>query len=128
MDYPRWQRSYFTAEDEKVLCHNYDIPPSVSSHFLNKSTEMIDGPSDIYIYKRMFMVGVCLPFPPIVRELLPFLHVVPRQLMPNGWRYFFSPFLPWPLVCPGETLSVLEFLNIYRPHSYPTSEIVTFMV
>jgi hypothetical protein len=31
-------------------------------------------------------------------------------------------------VFPGETLSVIEFLNIYGPHAFPTSEMVTFMV
>jgi hypothetical protein len=83
--------------DEKVLCHNYDIPPSISLHFLDKSIDksigMIDGPYDICIYERMFMARVHLPFPSIVRELLSSLGVVPGQLMPNGWRYFFSTFL-----------------------------------
>jgi hypothetical protein len=114
--------------DEKVLRHNYDIPPSISLHFLDKSTKMIDRPGDIYVYERMFMVGVLLLFPPIIRELLSFLHVAPRQLMPNGWKYFFSTFLLWPSEFPVETLLVSEFLNIYGPHTYPTSKMVTFMV
>jgi hypothetical protein len=41
----------------------------------------------------MFMAGVRLPFPSIVRELLSFLHVTHVQLIPNGWRYFFFTFI-----------------------------------
>ena len=58
------------AANKKFLFHNYDIPLSISLHFPDRSTRMIDGPGDICVYERMFMAGVCLPFPPIVRELL----------------------------------------------------------
>jgi hypothetical protein len=80
------------------------------------------------VYECMFLASVRLPFPPIVWELLSFLGIAPGQLMPNDWRYFFSTFLLWPIVFPGETMSIPEFLNIYGPHMYPNSETVTFMV
>ena len=48
--------------------------------------------------------------------------------MLNGWRYFFSTSLLWLIVFTGEIMSIPEFLNIYRPHVYPNSVIVTFMV
>jgi hypothetical protein len=65
--------------DEKVLRHNYDIPPLIFLHFSGKSTGMIVGLGDICIYEPMFMAEVRLPFPPIVRELLSFLGVSPGQ-------------------------------------------------
>ena len=128
LDYPRRQRSYFTAADERVLRHNYDIPPSIFLHFPDTSTGMIDGSGDLCVYERMFLAGLRLPFPQIVRELLSSLGIAPAQLMPNGWRYFFSTYLLWPIVFQGETMSIPEFLNIYGPHMYPTNGLVTFMV
>jgi hypothetical protein len=90
LDYPRKQRSFFTTvADERVLRYNYDIPDSIFLHFSDKSTEMIDGPGDVCVYERMFLAGLRLPLPPIVRELLFSLGIAPAQLMPNGWRYFF---------------------------------------
>ena len=110
--------------NEKVICHNYDIPASISLHFPDKSTEMIDGPRDIHVYERIFLAGVHLLFPPIVQELLSSLGIVPGQLMSNGWRYF----LLWPIVFSREIMLIPKFLNIYGPHMYPNSETVTFMV
>jgi hypothetical protein len=65
LDYPQWQRSCFTMVDKKVLHHNYDIPVSVSMHFLDKSTGMTDGPRDICVHECMFLAGVRLSFPPL---------------------------------------------------------------
>lgn len=33
LDFPRQQRSYLTSADEKVLQHNYEIPPFIQLHF-----------------------------------------------------------------------------------------------
>ena len=116
LDYPRRQRSCFTAADERVLRHNYDIPASIFLHFSDTSTGMIDGPGDVCVYELMFLAGVRLPFPQIVWELLSSLGIAPAQLMPNGWRYFFLTYLLWPIVFSGEIMSIPEFLNIYGPH------------
>jgi hypothetical protein len=128
LEYPHQQRSCFMVADEKVLRHNYDIPASISLHFLDKSTRMIDGHEDICVYKHMFLARVRLSFPSIVRELLSSLGITSGQSMPNGWTYFFSTFLLWPTVFPREIMSVPEFLNIYGPHAYPNSKTMTFMV
>ena len=101
-DFPRRQRSYFTVVDEKVLCHNYDIPPYMSLHFPDGSTWMIGRPGDICVYERMFLAIVRLPFAPIITELLSFLGIALRHLMPNGLRYFLPMFLLWHAEFPGE--------------------------
>jgi hypothetical protein len=113
--------------DEKVLHHNYDIPPSMSLHFPDGSTGMIGRLGNIYVYKCTFLAGVWLPFAPTIRELLSFLGITLGQLMPNGWRYFLATFLLWPVVF-SLPLSISEFLNIYGPHIYPTYKMVTLIV
>ena len=77
LDFPRRQRSQYTAGDEKVLRHNYDIPPSISLHFPDRSIGMLNGTSNIRVYEHMFMAGVRQPFSPFVRELLAFLGIAP---------------------------------------------------
>jgi hypothetical protein len=62
----------------------------------------------------MFMAGLKLPFPEIVRELLLYLGVAPSQIVPNGWRYFFASFLLWKRVL-GTPMRIEQFFNIYRP-------------
>jgi hypothetical protein len=127
LNFPCQQRSCFSLFDERVLRHNNDIP-SISLHFPNDSTRMIGGPVDICVYERMFWVGICLPFSPIIREMLSFLGEALEQLMPNGRRYFLAMFLLWPTIFPGETMLISELFNICGPHIYPNTEVVTFMV
>jgi 3',5'-cyclic AMP phosphodiesterase CpdA len=66
----------------------------------------------------MFLAGLRLPFPAIVRELLQYLHVSPSQIRPNGWRYFFATYIQWPTILDGHLMSIREFFHIYRVQAY----------
>jgi hypothetical protein len=44
----------------------------------------------VTLIERMFMAGVRLPFPKIVREVNVFLDIAPSQIAPSGWRYVIA--------------------------------------
>jgi hypothetical protein len=107
----------FTVDDEARVRFDCGIPSSVRLHFKNPATKSVDG-GEVCLYKKMFLAGLRLPFPPIVRELLQYLHVSPGQILPNGWRYFFATYIQWPTIFDGQLMSIREFFNIYRAQAY----------
>jgi hypothetical protein len=98
---------------EDVLCLNYDIPPTVRMFYQNPETRAFDG-GDITLIERMFMAGLRLPFPEIIRDFVLFLMVTPSQILQNAWRYLFASYILWRLVLKME-MKILQFFNIYRP-------------
>lgn len=60
------------------------------------------------------MAGICLPFHPIVRELLTYFQLSPFQVIPNGWRFFLRSYILWPSINPRCLMSIPEFLALYR--------------
>lgn len=58
-----WSR--LTSNDERVLWHNHDIPPSVRLHFTDLDSGAIPGPNagDICVYERMFLARLQIAFP-----------------------------------------------------------------
>jgi hypothetical protein len=80
---------------------------------------------EVCVYEHMFRAGLRLPFIPIIRELLSFLNLSPHQLSPNAWRTFLACVILWPLsMGPGHTLTIGEFLYIYRLQKNPQSSSV----
>lgn len=107
------REAVLSKEHENILCHNYEISPSVQLHFQDSATRTIKG-GDITLFERMFMAGLRLPFPEIAQELVLFLMTTSIQIMPNAWRYLFASYILWKTVL-GTRMSILQFLNIYRP-------------
>jgi len=70
---------------------------------------------DIYLNRRMLMAGFHFPLQPIIRELLAFLQLSSFQVLPNGWRLFLGSYVVWPMIHPGDTMSLSEIFTIYRP-------------
>jgi hypothetical protein len=101
-------------KDEYILWNNFDIMSSVELHFQDPATRIISR-GNICLFKRMFLAGLCLPFPAIARELLLFLGVAPSKILPNGWRYLFAFYILWKTVLGGQRITILEFFNIYSP-------------
>jgi hypothetical protein len=125
--YPGLWRTKTTCADEPQLREKYSIPSSVQLRFgsENESTMVRSDEHEICVYEDMFEIGLRLPFPKIVRELLHYLQVAPHQLAPNAWRTFFACVILWPRVLgEGHELSVREFLKIYRPLRNPKTEYV----
>lgn len=101
------------ASHESTLRRAYDIGPSVNVFFQEPGSLGITG-GEITLTERMFMAGVRLPFPKIVREVCAFLGVAPSQIAPNGWRYVVASSLLWRQVL-GSEMDVAQFFSIYRP-------------
>lgn len=103
---------------EGILRLNYDIPPTVRMFYQAFDARLING-GEITLFERMFLAGLRLPFPEIVRDFVLFLMVTPNQIMPNAWRYLFASYILWRLVLKKE-MKILQFFIIYRPRQ--TSE------
>lgn len=78
----------------------YNWPKDVAFHvpkFWDDSL-VAKGRDKVCLYKGMFPVGLRLPFPSQMREVLSVLNLSPSQLMPNGWRILLSHCILWPMV------------------------------
>jgi hypothetical protein len=124
--HPAFWASHLSASDERCIrkeCHN---PSFIKIRFDGKFGAV--ARSDIHevcVYEHMFRAGLRLPFIPIIRELLSFLNLSPHQLSPNAWRTFLACVILWPLsLGPGHTLTIGEFLYIYRLQKNPQSSSV----
>jgi hypothetical protein len=114
--HPAFWASHLSASDERRIRKECHIPSFIKIRFDGKSGAV--ARSDIHevcVYEHMFRAGLRLPFIPIIRELLSFLNLSPHQLSPNAWRTFLACVILWPLsMGPGHTLTIGEFLYIYR--------------
>jgi hypothetical protein len=105
--------STWLACHEATLRRAYDIGPSVNIFFQEPESRGIAG-GEVTLTERMFMAGVRLPFPKIVRVVCSFLGVAPGQIAPNGWRYVVASSILWRLVL-GTEMDAAQFFSIYRP-------------
>ena len=46
-------------------------------------------------------------------ELLHYLNIVPRQLMPNSWRIVISCLVIWTIIADGDMIMLGEFVHLY---------------
>jgi hypothetical protein len=124
--HPAFWASHLSASDERRIRKECHIPSFIKIRFDGKSGAV--ARSDIHevcVYEHMFRAGLRLPFIPIIRELLSFLNLSPHQLSPNAWRTFLACVILWPLsMGPGHTLTIGEFLYIYRLQKNPQSSSV----
>jgi hypothetical protein len=66
--------------------------------------------NEVCIFEMALKVGVSLPFPLVVREILHILGMAPTQLKPNGWWNVLACCVAWPMVLgEGIHLSAPEF-------------------
>lgn len=106
-----------SVDDEPEIRQICQLPASVRLRF---DTDNVGAVVDAYsnevcVYMEMFRIGLKLPFPRIVRELLSYIQIAPHQLAPNGWRVFFACMVVWSKILGVEhPLTVVEFLKIYR--------------
>jgi hypothetical protein len=105
-------RSLILASEEGRLRQSYNIPDSVTLHFLEPGQLSIAG-GDVAIIEQMLMAGFRFPFTGIAKKLLVPLGVAPSQVKPNGWRYLFASFVLWKIKL-QKRMSVAEFLTIYK--------------
>jgi hypothetical protein len=124
--HPAFWASHLFASDERRIRKECHIPSFIKIRFDGKSGAV--ARSDIHevcVYEHMFRAGLRLPFIPIIRELLSFLNLSPHQVSPNAWRTFLACVILWPLsMGPGHTLTIGEFLYIYRLQKNPQSSSV----
>jgi hypothetical protein len=107
------EESTWMSCHEAILRRDYDIGPSINLFFQESGSLGIAG-GEITLTERMFMAGVWLPFPKIVREVYTFLGVAPSQIAPNGWRYVIASSILWRQVL-GTEMDAAHFFSIYRP-------------
>lgn len=66
------------------------------------------------LYEQALMVGLRLPIPWFLRELLLCLGLAPGQLMPNAWQIAIECMVLWELTFQGwHHLTVSEFFRCY---------------
>lgn len=70
--------------------------------------------NEVCLYEEAFHVGLRLPFPRIVRELLARLHLAPGQLMPNAWKFFYGAIVAFEKLGErSQLMTVNDFLCCY---------------
>jgi hypothetical protein len=122
--HPAFWASLLSASDERRIGKECHIPSFIKLRF-DESQSGAVARSDVHevcVYEHMFKAGLRLPFIPIIRELLGFLNLSPHQLSPNAWRTFIACVILWPLALgPNHTLTIKEFLHLYRLQKNPQS-------
>ena len=70
---------------------------------------------EVAIYEVMFKMGLCLPLPSMIRELLKELNLARSQIKPNRWVLLVSFCILWPMALGlGDHPSIKELLAFYR--------------
>jgi hypothetical protein len=122
--HPAFWASHLSASDKRRIRKECHIPSFIKLRFDENQSGAV-ARSDVHevcVYEHMFKAGLRLPFIPIIRELLGFLDLSPHQLSPNAWRTFIACVILWPLALgPNHTLTIQEFLHIYRLQKNPQS-------
>jgi hypothetical protein len=92
---------------------------SFDSPILTKVPLSVTKFPEVCLYENMFKVGLRLPFHPLVQDFLFCFNLAPSQSKPNGWKYYISCYILWPLgLGEGTVLTVKEFLAVYCPIRY----------
>ncbi|XP_059436815.1 uncharacterized protein LOC132169884 [Corylus avellana] len=80
--------SKVSERDEPKIREDCQIPDSVQLRFdTDRVGAIVEADrNEAYVYMEMFRIGLRLPFPRIVRELLSYIRIAPHQLASNAWR------------------------------------------
>ena len=70
--------------------------------------------SKVCFYKAAFLCGLKFLVHPFIMELLHYLNIAPRQLMPNSWRIVISCMEIWTIVTDRDMIRLDEFVHLYR--------------
>ena len=70
-------------------------------------------PGEVCFYEAAFTCGLRLPVHPFIMELLGFLGIAPRQLMPNSWRIVVNCMEIW-LAANEDMIKVRELVHLYH--------------
>jgi hypothetical protein len=125
--HPAFWASHLSAADERRIRKECFISSFIKLRFDENNSGAVarSDAHEVCVYEHMFKAGLRLPFIPIIRELLGFLNLSPHQLSPNAWRTFLACVILWPLAMGREhTLTIKEFLHIYRLQKNPQSSAV----
>ena len=68
---------------------------------------------EMCFYEAAFLCGLRFPVRPFIMELLHYLNIVPRQLMPNSWRIVISCLVIWTIIADGDMIMLGEFVHLY---------------
>ena len=65
-------------------------------------------------YEAAFLCGLKFPVHLFIMELLHYLNIAPRQLMPNSWRIIISCMVIWTTIANGDMITLNEFIHLCR--------------
>ena len=91
-----------------MLCHWAETGESASD----------DSSSDIVIYEEMLEVGLRLPIPHPICDILNYFSLTPERLAPNGWKLLLAFLELWKRVHHDDA-SPTEFHVAYYPSETP---------
>ena len=69
---------------------------------------------EVCFYEAVFLCGLRFPVHPFIMELLHYLNLAPRQLMPNSWRIVISCMVIWMIIANRDMITLGEFVHLYR--------------
>ena len=68
----------------------------------------------VCFYEAAFLCGLKFPVHPFIMELLHYLNIAPRQLMPNSWKIIISCMVIWTTIADGDMITLNEFIHLCR--------------
>ena len=69
---------------------------------------------EVYFYEATFLCSLKFLVHPFIMELLHYLNIAPRQLMPNSWRIVISCMEIWTIVTDRDMIRLDEFVYLYH--------------
>ena len=67
---------------------------------------------EVCFYEAAFLCGLRFLVHPFIMELLHYLNIAPRQLMPNSWRIIISCMVIWTTIADGDMITLNEFIHL----------------
>ena len=65
-------------------------------------------------YEATFLCGLRFPIHSFIMELLHYLNIALRQLMPNSWRIVISCMVIWAIIVDGDMITLNKFVHLYH--------------
>ena len=70
--------------------------------------------SEVCFYEAAFLYGLRFLVHPFIMELLHYLNIASKQLMPKSWRIIISCMEIWTIVIDGDIIRLDVFVHMYR--------------